>query len=96
MLTVSQIRKVLDTLYDGEPQTTFWIFQIRSFYAKKDDRTREFAVYLWLIRNGITGRRLVEFFEMHNRSFLNGLNTIINRMEGRRYSSEAITIQEAL
>ena len=94
-LPVAELRKVLDTLYDGLPETAIWLTQIRSFYAKKKNIDREHQVYLWLVRNGLHGRHLVEFFQ-NEEGFLNGMNLIINRIEGRKYSLETIKINEAL
>jgi hypothetical protein len=94
-LPVHQLRKVLDTLYDGEPATAIWLTQIRAFYVKKKNIGREHQVYLWLVRNKLIGKKLVEFFE-NEEGFLNGMNTIINRIEGRKLSMEKIKIDEAL
>jgi len=93
-LPVDQLRKVLDTLYDGQPDTAIWLTQIRAFYAKKKNVHREHCVYLWLARNGLYGMKLVEFFQ-NEEGFLNGMNHIINRMEGRKVSLETIKIDEA-
>ena len=94
-LPVEQLRRVLDALYDGEPRTALWLTQIRAFYAKKKNITREHQVYLWLVRNNLRGLRLVEFFQ-NEEGFLNGMNLIINRIEGRKISMENIKIDEAL
>ena len=93
-LPVEQLRRVLDTLYDGEPDTAIWLTQIRAFYVKKKNITREHSVYLWLVRNGLTGKKLVEFFQ-NEEGFLNAMNLIINRIEGRKVSLERIKIDEA-
>lgn len=94
-LPVHQLRKVLDTLYDGTPETAIWLTQIRAFYSKKKNIHREHSVYLWLVRNSLIGIKLVEFFENED-GFLNGMNIIINRIEGRKFSLEQIKINEAL
>ena len=94
-LPVHQLRKVLDALYDGEPDTAIWLTQIRAFYAKKKNLTREHQVYMWLLRNELYGKKLVEFFQ-NEEGFLNGMNLIINRIEGRKISMERIKIDEAL
>lgn len=93
-LPVHQLRTVLDFLYDGEPATAIWLTQIRAFYAKRSSITREHQVYLWLCRNKLQGKRLVEFFENEG-GFLNGMNFIINRMEGRKTHMNNIKIDEA-
>jgi hypothetical protein len=94
-LPVDQLRKVMDTLYNGVPETMFWLAQIRAFYSKKKNLHREHQVYLWLVRNELTGKKLIDFFQ-NEEGFLNGMNTIINRIEGRKYSLERIKIDEAL
>ena len=94
-LPVDQLRRVLDLLYDGTPATALWLSQVRAFYLKKENLSREHQVYLWLVRNGLTGTKLVEFFE-NEEGFLNGMNIIINRIEGRKFSLEKITLDEAL
>ena len=94
-LPVDQLRRTLDALYDGTPATAIWLTQVRAFYAKKNNLNREHQVYLWLVRNGLTGVKLVEFFE-NEEGFLNGMNIIINRIEGRRFSLEKIKLDEAL
>jgi len=85
---------VLNTLYNGHPDVAFWLCQIRAFYAKKKDITREHRVYLWLVRNGLIGQKLCNFF-LENDGFINGLNVIINNIEGRRFTKENIKIDEA-
>lgn len=90
-----ELRKVLDTLYDGIPETAFWLSQIHAFYAKKQNKYREHAVYMFMIKQGITGPKILEFFNEQG-GFLNGLNWLINRMDGRKYSLETIKIDEAL
>ena len=94
-LPVDKLRKVLDTLYDGQPATAIYLTQIRAFYAKKKNIHREHSVYLYMVRNGLIGLKLVEFFENEG-GFLNGLNFLINRMDGRKYTLETIKIDEAL
>jgi hypothetical protein len=94
-LPVDQLRRVLDTLYDGEVGTAFWLTQIRAFYSKKKNLTREHQVYLYLIKNGLRGKKLIEFFE-NEEGFLNAMNLIINRMDGNNYSVTRIKIDEAL
>lgn len=94
-LDVNELRRVLDTLYDGNMGTAIWLTQIRSFYSKKKNLTREHQVYLWLIRNKLVGQKLIEFFE-NEEGFLNGMNLIINRIEGRKISLERIKIDETL
>lgn len=90
-----ELRRVLDTLYDGEPDTMFWLAQIRAFYSKKKNVYREHAVYMFMVRQNIRGRKIIEFFNERG-GFLNGMNWLINRMDGRKYSLETIKLDEAL
>jgi len=92
-LDKNQLRKVIDSIYDGESETFFWIMQIQAFYVKKANVFREQQVYLWCIKNKVTGKKFIEFFNCHG--FLNGLNFIVNKMDGRKYSQEKIKINEA-
>lgn len=94
-LPVDQLRSVLDKLYDGVPATAIWLTQIRSFYGKKKNLHREHSVYMWLIKNQLTGQRLVDFFE-NEEGFLNGMNIIVNRIEGRKLTLTRIKLDEAL
>ena len=94
-LPVDKLRKVLDTLYDGTPETALWLTQIRAFYAKKNNIGREHQLYMYMVRQGLCGMKLVEFFQ-NEEGFLNGMNHLINRMEGRKYTLEEIKISEAL
>lgn len=94
-LPVDQLRTLIETLYDGNNAAYFYLTRIRAFYTKKKNLYREHQVYLWLVRNKLTGQKLVEFFENED-GFLNGMNIIINRIEGRVYSMERIKIDEAL
>ena len=93
-LNREQLKTVLRTLHNGCADATFWLCQINAFYAQKKNITREHRVYLWLIRNGLIGRSLCQFFENEG-GFLNGLNHIINRIEGRKFTNEVIKIDEA-
>ena len=94
-LEIYQLRKVLDTLYSGEPETMLYLAQIRAFYAKKKDITREHRVYLWLVKNGLTGKKLVNFF-LNEGGFLNGMNTIINFIEGTQRNRRVIKADELI
>jgi hypothetical protein len=90
-----ELRQVLDKLYDGVPETAFWLSQIHAFYAKKQNRYREHAVYMFMVRQGIVGAKIIEFFN-EQEGFLNGMNWLINRMDGTKYHLNKIKIDEAL
>ena len=86
---------VVSSLYDGYPQAALYLAKIRAFYCKKAKFDREHLVYAWLYRSNLKGKRLVEFFENEG-NFLTGLNKIVNRIEGRKYSLETIKYDECL
>ena len=88
-----QIRKILDSIYDGETETFFYIMQIQSFYCKKQNKERELRVYLWFIKNKVTGKKFIEFFR--RAGFLEGLNHVVNRLDGRKHHSNIMKINEA-
>lgn len=91
-LNVFQLRKVLDSIYDGENKTFHYIMRIQSFYVKKKNKSREQQVYMWFIRNKITGKKFVEFFEQYG--FLEVMNHVVNRLDGRKFSNTNIKINE--
>lgn len=93
-LPVCQLRQVLNKLYDGTPTTMLYLSQIRGFYSKKKDMTREHLIYMELVRNKLTGTRLVQFFEEQG-GFLSGLNWLVNKVEGNKYHQKTIKIDEA-
>lgn len=93
-LPVDQLRRVLDKLYDGVPETTLYLTKIHAFYATKKNMRREHQVYMWMVRNGLTGANLVAFFTDQS-GFLGGLNHIVNRIEGKKYYKSDIKIDEA-
>lgn len=87
-LTNNQLRKIADTLYDGEPMVAHLISQVRQF--KRGD-----YVLLWLCRNNITGQRLVEFFKSesndeNNHGVLRGVQTALDFIDGRKFYSEGL------
>jgi len=93
-LNLYQIRKVLDVIFDGTPQTFFYIKQIQAFYVKKKSNHREHQIYLWCIRNKVTGQKFVDFFD--HQGFLNGLNYIVNKLNGNKNHLKNINLEEAL
>ncbi len=94
-LNVLQLKKLLDYLFDGYLPCAEWLVKITTFYADKKDRSREHAVYLWLAKNQIIGKKIVEFFENEG-SFLDGLNTAVNFIEGRPRAKQTIKADEML
>lgn len=95
----AQLRTMIEYLWDGNMMAFSFLTRIRSFYSKKQDFTREYSVYLWLSRNKIKGQRLVDFFRNEGNddqgNFLEGLNYICNRLDGRKVRREIIKIDEA-
>lgn len=78
-LEVTQLRKILDYLYDGIPETAMPLLQCRNFKQEHD-------IYLWLYRNQIKGKKLVEFFSnesntLDGKGYLNAVNEIIRRIQ---------------
>lgn len=88
-----QLKNVLDRLYDGHKPNALWITRIRMFYVDKKDITREHKVYLFLIRNGLTGKRLDDFFNEQG-NFLIAMNYICNKLDGRKFHKETIKADE--
>jgi hypothetical protein len=83
-LSPQRLRHVLDTLYDGEPGTAMPLFQCRNFKEEHD-------VFLWLYRNDIKGRKLIEFFqnessEKDGSGYLNAINEIIKRIRAEKFA----------
>jgi len=77
-LEVTQLRKVLDYLYDGVPGTAMPLLQCRNFKQEHD-------IYLWLYHNQIKGTKLVEFFSNESythdgKGYLNAINEILKRI----------------
>jgi len=93
-LTNIQIRKVLDSIYDGNPETFFYIKQIQAFYIKKESKYREHQIYLWCVRNQLVGKKFVDFFK--EGGILEGLNYIVNKLNGNKNFKNNINISEAL
>ena len=84
-LSNQNLRKVLDRLYDGEMGTSFYLLQCRNFPKY------EHQIYLWLDRNGLHGKKLIEFFQ--NESFshdgqgaLNGINFIVRKITNNKFN----------
>ena len=87
-----QLRKLLDTIYDGHNETFFYIMQIQAFYVKKKSKRREQQVYLWCVRNKIVGENFVNFFKANG--FLDGMNYIVNKLNGNKNFMNNIKIDE--
>lgn len=81
-LEVTQLRKILDYLYDGVPETAMPLLQCRNFKQEHD-------IYLWLYRNQIKGKKLVEFFQNESntedgKGYLNAVNEILKRITAEK------------
>lgn len=88
-LEVNQLRKVLDYLYDGVPDTAMPLLQCRNF-------KQEHEIYFWLYRNGIKGKKLVEFFQNESKTedgkgYLNAINEILKRITAEKNKRAKIT-----
>lgn len=88
-----QLRRVADYLYDGEPRVAHIMSQIRNF--KDGDR-----VLLWLCRNKIRGKKMVDFFSEQNKSdtkrgVMLGVQKALSYIEhGNGYSKPALTTKD--
>lgn len=83
-LSPERLRHVLDTLYDGEPGTAMPLFQCRNFREEHD-------IFLWLYRNNIKGKKLVEFFQNESKTedgagYLNAINEIVRRIRAEKFA----------
>ena len=89
------LRSLLSFLWDESPEALNYLLRIRAFYCKKENRNRELQSYAWLAKNKIIGKKLIEFFEEEG-NFLSGMNKMINRIDGRKYSLNRIMYDECL
>lgn len=90
-LQTKQIRKVLDFLYDGVPATHQYLIFIDSTFI------RAHKMFLWMVRNELKGKKLVEFFQNESPDgggHICGCATIISRMDGRKYSINYVNAVE--
>ena len=86
-----KLRKVLDFLYDGNLDTHRYLYFINSHFK------RAHKMFLWLCRNDLKGKKLVEFFQNQSPDgggYICGCATIISRMDGKKYSIEYVNAQE--
>jgi len=95
MLTPAQFRTVCDYLWDcnsGGPAVVHVLGQIEQF---KDSH----RMLLWLCRNKIRGQELLDFFkdeagDENARGVLLGVQKIQDRLEGRKFTSEGLTLED--
>ena len=81
-----RLRRVLDYLYDGEPETFRLLENINTNYR------RAHRIFLWLVRNEIKGKKLVEFFqnesgEADGLGILSGIVFILSHIDGIKYKT---------
>ena len=84
ILDERRLRVVLDYLYDGHPGTMKHLLQCRNFREEHD-------IYLYFYRNGIKGKKLVEFFQnesgtVDGEGSLNAINEVIKRIRAERFA----------
>lgn len=84
-LTIKQWRKLFEVLCDGDPRAAFPLTFMRQF---KD----AIAMYFWLRRNRVQGAALVDFFD--EKGNLGAVQFIRDRIEGRKFTTEPVTIKE--
>lgn len=80
-------REVLTFLWDGDVQAFNALKYIKDAYADWQD------IFIWLKRNNLRGKKLVEFFENESpdgRGYLSGVEHIIARIEGKKHSIEQL------
>ncbi len=95
LLDPMQMIKLLKSIHQGHQPCEEYLAKIACFYADKKSKGRQQAVLLWLRKNNLVGYRLVEFFKNEG-SFLDGMNTIVNFIEGRPRSKRTIKADEML
>ncbi len=86
-LNVTQLRTVLDFLYDGEPSTATPIFFMQQFPECH-------RMMLWLVRNKLKGMGLVNFFQEHGN--LSACQHIINKIEGNKYIKRKLNVGDLI
>ena len=93
-LTPAHIRKLVDTIYDGEPTVAGYLFQIKHIAPARNNE-----ILIWLVKNKITGKKLIEFFvterdDDKGMSVLNGVTHILNRLDGTDKKVKEINLAE--
>ena len=80
-LTRAQLRTLLDCLYDGEPQVAWYLYRVECQFI------RSHHIFMWLAKNNIKGKKILEFFKNQNdnsggESILRGVTYILNQIDG--------------
>lgn len=91
-----QLRKALDYLYDGHYPVFEYLIQIKHYAQHRNNQ-----VLLWLCKNQIKGKKLVEFFQNERdsdmgRSVMNGCIHIFNKIDGTNRQVREISIDESI
>ena len=94
-LSVDQLRRVADYLYDGEMATFPILRAIRAQYRRSD------RILLWLCRNELRGTKLVEFFQnesgdIDGGGLLSGITYILNHIDGTPNATGRLKANELL
>ena len=86
-----RLKRTLDYLYDGEMETWAPLTYINGNFI------RAHRIFLWLVRNKIKGKELVDFFKNESSDgggYLCGVAYIISRMDGAKYSIDYVKRRE--
>ena len=86
-LDKEQLKKVLDTLFGDLLGDQAKVIELHSYLIFLNQYKKVHYMYLWLIRNQLVGRRLLEFFKEFD-SHLDIAIYLLNRLEGRVYTKE--------
>ena len=84
-LTISQWRKLFDTLCDGEQDAALPLTYMRQF---KDC----IPMYFWLRKNRIEGKKLVEFFR--EKGNLGAVKYMQNKIWGNKHFQENLKVSD--
>lgn len=90
-LNRQQHRTIYHYLFDGDPGTHHYLSYIAKTFKRAD------RMLLWLVKNKLRGKKLIEFFQnesVDGGGYLCGCATIISRMDGRKYSMEHVKLWE--
>lgn len=88
---INTMHKIADKLYDGVPATGIPILMIKDTY---DDWR---GIFKWLIKNDITGQKLVEFFQNESPDgggVHMGVTHILSRIKGNKHHTVGIMADE--
>ena len=85
------MRSVLDYLYDGEMATFAILNYIKETYVDWAD------ILMWLKKNQLKGKSLVEFFQNESPDgggYLMGMETILSRMNGTKNFTSSVKLSD--